>query len=110
MFINFKKIKSLNLDISLNASYVSSKDFSDVKTYYISTNLLALERYGVFNPRTSVQQNFTIRSNFNYHIPAVGLLISVSSEHTLLQSLKTPTSNFPNGYLDTQLAYHEIPV
>lgn len=110
LYMNFKKIKSLNLDISMNASYVNSKDFSDVKNYFASNNLLTQERYGVFNPRTSVQENFTIRSNFNYHIPAVGLLISVSSEHTLLQSLKTPTGNFPNGYLDTQLIYHEIPI
>lgn len=110
IFINFKKIKSLNLDISMNASYVTSKDFSAVKNYLASSDLISPERYGVFDSRPSVQENFTIRSNFNYHIPAVGLLISISSEHTLLQSLKTPIGNFPNGYLDTQLVYHEIPV
>ncbi|WJS95534.1 TonB-dependent receptor [Flavobacterium johnsoniae] len=108
--INFKKIKPLNLDISLNASYVHTKDFSNVKTYVASASLLSPETYGVFDPRTSLYDNFTISSNFNYHIPSVGLLISMRTDHVLLKNTKSPTSNFPNGYLDKELVYHDIPV
>ncbi|OMQ12578.1 TonB-dependent receptor domain-containing protein [[Flexibacter] sp. ATCC 35103] len=108
--INFQKIESLNLDISMNASYVASKDFSDVKSYIASTSLLSPERYGVFNPQTSMNDNFTMGFNFNYHIPSVGLLVSMRSEHILLRNTKSATSNFPNGYLDSELVYHEIPV
>lgn len=108
--INFKKIESLNLDVGMNASYTYTKDFSDVKEYYTSTNLLSVERYGVFNPRNSLIDNFTTSFNFNYHIPAVGLLVSMRSEHILLRNTRNPTSNYPNGYLDAELIYHEIPV
>ncbi|WP_428230973.1 TonB-dependent receptor [Flavobacterium sp.] len=108
--INFRKINPLNLDISLNASYVHTKDFSDVKSYEASTSLLSPERYGVYDPRTSLFDNFTISSNFNYHIPSVGLLISMRTEHILLRNTKSPTANFPNGYLDSEMIYHEIPV
>ncbi|MFC0778335.1 TonB-dependent receptor domain-containing protein [Flavobacterium sp. HJSW_4] len=108
--INFKKIESLNLDISMNASYTYTKDFSNVKEYYASTNLLSVERYGVFNPRNSLTDNFTTSFNFNYHIPSIGLLVSMRSEHILLRNSRTPTSNYPNGYLDADLVYHEIPV
>lgn len=108
--INFQKIKPLNLDISLNASYVHTKDFSNLKTYWSSTSLLSPETYGVFDNRTSLYDNFTISTNFNYHIPSVGLLISMRSDHVLLRNTKTPTSNYPNGYLDRELVYHEIPI
>lgn len=108
--ISFQKIKPLNLDISLNASYVYSKDFSDSQNYIVSTNLLAPERYGVYKTRPSNQDNFTIGSNFNYHIPSVGLLISIRSEHTLAQNKKLNTGNLPDGYLDSQFIYHEIPI
>ncbi len=108
--INFQKIKPLNLDISLNASYVHSKDFSNVKTYLASSSALSPETYGVFDPRTAFYDNFTVSSNFNYHIPSVGLLISMRTDHVLLRNTKSATANFPNGYLDRELVYHEIPV
>ncbi|KUJ61206.1 hypothetical protein AR687_13515 [Flavobacteriaceae bacterium CRH] len=107
--INFEKIKALNLDLSMNASYVRSKDFSDVKQYIASTNLLSIERYGVFNPRPDINDNLTMSFNFNYHIPSVGLLIGLRSEHVLYRSSNYLTNNFPNGYLDNELVYHEIP-
>lgn len=108
--INFEKIKPLNLDISLNASYVYSSDFSDSKYYSASTNLLSPERYGVYNTKPSNQDNFTIGSNFNYHIPSVGLLISVRTEHILAQNKTLNLGNLPDGYLNSQFVYHEIPI
>jgi len=108
--INFEKIEALNLDISMNASYVKSNDFSDTKTYNASKSLTSPERYGVFNPRPNINDNLTMSFNFNYHIPSAGLLIAVRSEHILFQGMKYPVSNYPNGYLDDRLVYHAIPV
>lgn len=107
--INFRKIKTLNLDVSMNASYVRSKDLSKTISYYASTNLLSAERYGVYPSVPTTNENFTTSFNFSYHIPKVGLLLSLRSEHVLLRTSRNPTSNYPNGYLDTELAYHEIP-
>jgi outer membrane cobalamin receptor len=107
--INFQKIKALNLDISMNASYVKSKDDSKTINYYGSTNLLMVEKYGVYPSMPITNENFTASFNFSYHIPKVGLLLSLRSEHTLLRTSYSATSKFPNGYLDSQLVYHEIP-
>lgn len=107
--INFQKIKALNLDISMNASYVKSKDDSKTINYYGSTNLLMAEKYGVYPSMPITNENFTASFNFSYHIPKVGLLLSLRSEHTLLRTSYSATSKFPNGYLDSQLVYHEIP-
>ncbi|KIO52350.1 TonB-dependent receptor [Flavobacterium hibernum] len=108
--VNFRKIKPLNLDISFNASYVYTSDFSDSQYYLASTNLLSPERYGVYKTRPTNQDNFTLGSNFNYHIPSVGLLISVRTEHILAQNKKQNVGDFPDGYLDSQFIYHEIPL
>lgn len=107
--INFRKIESLNLDVSMNASYVRSKDFSDVKRYTASSSLISEERYGVFNPRPNIAENLKTSFNFNYHIPAVGLLISVRSEHIVFRNNNELTKNYPIGYLDRELVFHEIP-
>lgn len=107
--INFQKIKALNLDVSMNASYVKSNDFNRTVLYVKSTNLLAEEKYGIYNSDPVVNENFTASFNFNYHIPKAGLVLSLRSEHILLQTSNSPTRNFPNGYLDSQLVYHEIP-
>ena len=107
--INFRKIKALNLDVSVNAGYVRSKDFSKTITYYASTNVLSSERYGVYPSLPTTNENFTASFNFSYHIPKAGLLLSLRSDHFIMRTSYIPTSNFPNGYLDTQLVYHEIP-
>ncbi|MEN2401357.1 TonB-dependent receptor [Flavobacterium sp. MC2016-06] len=107
--LNFRKIKALNLDVSMNASYVRSKDYSESITYIPSTSLLSAERYGVFPSTPMTNENFTASFNFSYHIPKVGLLLSLRSEHIILRTSNTPTANYPNGYLDTELVYHEIP-
>jgi outer membrane receptor protein involved in Fe transport len=109
VLINFQKIEPLNLDFSMNASYVKSKDFSDTKEYLLSTNLLSESKYGVYNPRTINNDSFNMSFNFNYHIPSAGLLIGVRSEHILSKTSKSSTNNYPNGYLDNELVYHEIP-
>ncbi|MFQ6602282.1 TonB-dependent receptor domain-containing protein [Flavobacterium sp. C3NV] len=107
--INFRKIKALNLDVSMNASYIRSKDNSKSINYYTSTNLLSGEKYGVFPSMSTTNENFTASFNFSYHIPKVGLLLSLRSEHIILRTSRIPTSEYPNGYLDAQLNYHEIP-
>ncbi|ABQ03797.1 TonB-dependent receptor [Flavobacterium johnsoniae] len=107
--INFRKIKALNLDVSMNASYVKTNDNSKSINYYASTNLLSAEKYGVFPSMPTTNENFTASFNFSYHIPKAGLLLSLRSEHTILRTSYIPTSEFPNGYLDATLTYHEIP-
>ncbi len=107
--INFRKIKALNLDVSMNASYVQTKDDSKTITYDASTNLTSKERYGVYPSIPTSNENFTASFNFSYHIPKVGLLLSLRSEHVLLRTSYTSSSYFPNGYLDNELTYHEIP-
>lgn len=107
--INFRKIKTLNLDVSMNASYVRSRDLSKSINYYASSSLISAERYGVYPSVPMTNENFTASFNFSYHIPKVGLLLSLRSEHIILKTSKSSTSNYPNGYLDTQLTYHEIP-
>ncbi|MBZ4037414.1 TonB-dependent receptor [Flavobacterium sp. 17A] len=107
--INFNKIKALNLDISMNTSYVKSNDFSRTSLYVKSTDLLSSEKYGVYDSRPVISENFTASFNFNYHIPKAGLVISLRSEHILMQTTNSATKIFPNGYLDSELVYHEIP-
>jgi hypothetical protein len=107
--MNFKRIKSLNLDININASYTYTKNFTNSKIYKESTNISAPERYGVFLPNESADELFTLGANFSYHIPKVGLLISLRSEHVFIQNHKSANNIYPNGYLDNQFVYHEIP-
>ena len=107
--INFRKIKALNLDVSMNASYVRSKDNSKTITYESSSSLTSAERYGVYPSIPMANDRFTASFNFSYHIPKAGLLLSLRSEHIILQDSNSPHSYFPNGYLDNQLVYHEIP-
>ncbi|HEY4538815.1 MAG TPA: TonB-dependent receptor [Faecalibacter sp.] len=108
-FMTFNRIKPLNLDIQLNASYIETKNTPNKYTYTASTVLTEPEKYAVYNALESKTKQFTMGSNFNYHLRKVGLLLSLRTEHILLMNHNRNQDRFPVGYLDEQMVYHAIP-
>lgn len=108
MFLTFKRIESLHLDLGLKASYVESDNKSSVSSYSISKDILANETYGVYAPRSTYDKSFILGGDISYHIPKVGLLMSLRTEHILLQSHDRNKTIYPSGYLDRDFNYHAI--
>lgn len=109
-FMTFNRIKPLNLDIQLNASYTNTKNTPNKLTYVSSSVQTEPEKYAVYKALESKTDLLTLGSNFNYHIRKVGLLLSLRTEHILLNNHNRNQDRFPIGYLDDQMNYHAIPV
>lgn len=110
MFMNFNRIRPLNLDISVNGSYTKTTNNKPVYTYDASTNVLAKEKYGVYyNPKSNDEQ-LMFGTNFNYHLKNVGLILSLRTEHIFIQNHDKFNNRNPIGYLDGNSVFHEIPV
>lgn len=107
MIVNFKKIESLNLNIGLRATYVETVNNKTVNSYVRATENPDIA-YGVFSPYTSTTQASRAGINLDYHIPDAGLIISVSSDHFLLDSRITRGNQYPEYYLDNNLVSHAV--
>ena len=110
MFINFNRIKSLNLDISVNGSYTKTTNNKPVYEYEASTNVLAKEKYAVYYNPKSNDEALMFGTNFNYHLKKVGLILSLRTEHIFIQNHDKYNNRNPIGYLDENSVYHAIPV
>lgn len=108
-FMTFNRIKPLNLDIQLNASYIQTKNTPNKTVYEASTVLTEPEKYAVYNALESKTKQLTMGSNFNYHLRQVGLLLSLRTEHILVMNHNRNQDRLPIGYLDEQMQYHAIP-
>lgn len=109
-FMTFNRIKPLNLDIQVNASYIKTTNTPNKTEYSISSVITEPEKYAVYNALVSKTDQLTLGSNFNYHLRKVGLLLSLRTEHILLMNHNRNQDRFPMGYLDEQMQYHAIPV
>ena len=109
-FMTFNRIKPLNLDIQVNASYIKTTNTPNKTEYSISSVITEPEKYAVYNALASKTDQLTLGSNFNYHLRKVGLLLSLRTEHILLMNHNRNQDRFPIGYLDEQMQYHAIPV
>lgn len=109
-FMTFNRIKPLNLDIQVNASYIKTTNTPNKTEYSISSVITEPEKYAVYNALVSKTDQLTLGSNFNYHLRKVGLLLSLRTEHILLMNHNRNQDRFPIGYLDEQMQYHAIPV
>jgi ferric enterobactin receptor len=109
MFLNFERIKPLNLDIAINGSYTKTTNNKPIYTYLPSTNVLASEKYAVYYNPISNDEQLMFGTNFNYHLKNVGLVLSLRTEHIFMQNHDKYTNRNPVGYLDINSQYHEIP-
>ena len=109
MFLTFDRIKPLNLDFMINASYVKTSNSKTINDYEPSSLASANEIYGVYKPITSHDEQFTIGTNFIYHLNKVGLVLSLRTEHMLIQSHNRNQDRIPFGYLDRNFNYFDIP-
>lgn len=105
----FKEIKQLNLKISLSASYVQTKNKYDFEVYQKSTSLANGKLYGIYEPKTDLSKNLIISGDFSFHLPRLGMVIQVISNHFLINKTEQDTSSlYPLAYLNQDYQRIEI--
>lgn len=107
MLMNFKKIESLHLSVGLKGSYtktVSNKTGEQLTKATENPDIA----YGIFEPYTSNATMSRLGLMLDYHIPDAGLIISLTTDHFLLDSRSTDGSKTPIAYFDQNLVRHSI--
>ncbi|WP_255577351.1 TonB-dependent receptor [Elizabethkingia sp. JS20170427COW] len=100
---HFKKIKALNLVISMNASYVETASKKEDGLFPISEPSIVDSnfRYGLYNDTESKASMAMASFSFDYHLASAGLIIGLRTDHFLLDRKKSGTNDiYPYGYID----------
>ncbi len=107
-FWSFKRIESLNLNISLKGSFVQTKSEKSVNTLVKSNVEDLLVSYGIFAPHKTKAQRASAGVMLDYHIPQAGLVISVNTDHFLYEEKGSTSAKLPFAYLDPSFTQHAV--
>ncbi|UYW01613.1 TonB-dependent receptor [Flavobacterium agricola] len=110
LMASFRQLPIPGLSINVTGSYIETSNYDKTDLFYFTKDVTKNEAYGVYekNPVFYKQMQFT--TDFSYHIPKVGLIVSVKSEHFIMNSRSSNRIETPYAYLDRNLNRYEIPV
>lgn len=99
-FLSFEKTPLKNVSFDINGSFTETTNLDDVEGLSFSTNLNSPEKFGVYKSYEERYRQFRIGSNLNYHLSKIGMVISVRTEHFIVQRADRDPSNTLIAYLD----------
>ena len=98
-----------NVSIDLNAAYVETTNLDNVDDYQKSSDASKNEIYGLYKPYEKNFKNFKLGGNISYHNPTLGLIISVRSEHFIIDDIFYNQDKLPYAFIDKNFEKHIIP-
>lgn len=108
-FMNFDKLPIKNVRLDINGSYVETTNRNDINRYFRSTIANTKEKFGLYKPYDEFYRNFKLGANLSYHLPDLGLVVAVRSEHFLIDDNNYKADNVLYAYLDENLNKIDIP-
>lgn len=106
--LSFDKIMPRNFAFGVNGSYIETKNVNKVDSFYRSTDPDSDEIWGVIKPYSTLHNHFRLGGYLNYHLPKIGLVIAVRSEHFFNDGYQYSYTNTPYAYIDRDLQLHVL--
>ncbi len=106
---SFRKLPIPNLSINLTGSYIETEDLDQSNFYRYTTDVTKNEKYGIYQKNPIYYKQLQFSTDFSYHIPKVGLIASVKTEHFFINDRSSSRISTPYAYLDANLNKHIIP-
>jgi len=108
-FMSFEKTPLRNVSFDIQGSYTETYNKDEVEQLVRSSNINTPEKFGVVEPFKTYYKQFRLGGNLNYHLPKIGLVIAVRSEHFLMQDTSFRNQNQLYAYLDADFNKIIIP-
>lgn len=103
LMASFWKLPIRNLSIDINGSYVKTTDNANKEKLLRSKDANANEVYGVYKWYDTHYKQLTLVGVLNYHLPKAGLVISLRTQHFIIDDLNYQNPRLPYAYLDKNL-------
>ena len=110
LMASFRKLPIPNLSVNVTGSYIETEDLDKANFYTFTKDVTKNEKYGVYHKNPLYYKQLQFSTDFSYHIPKVGLVASIKTEHFIINDRNSSQVKTPYAYLDAQLNEHIIPV
>lgn len=107
-FVSLKENLIKNVSIDLNGAYIETTNFDNVDDYQKSNDATKNEIYGLYKPFKRRYSNFKLGGNISYHNPTLGLIVSMRSEHFIIDDISYTQDNLPYAYINKSFEKHLI--
>lgn len=109
-FMSFEKTPFKNVTFDIQGSYTETVN-TDNRDFYekIAGTTPRTEKFAILAPYSENYKSFRLGSNINYHLPKIGLVIAVRSEHFIIENNTYKSGNRLLGYIDENLNRFIIP-
>lgn len=106
--MNFNRLPVNNLSLDLNGSYVETTNNSGTDKYFRSTDLTKDEIYGLYRSFTSKYRQMMVGAALNYHLPGAGLLVTLRTQHFIVDDAFVHNPRLLYAYINTNLNMVEL--
>ncbi|MBQ0151320.1 MAG: TonB-dependent receptor, partial [Chryseobacterium sp.] len=108
LMASFWKLPIKNVSLDINGSYIETTNNSSKDKLHRSTVASADQVYGVYRWFDTNYKQFNLGAVLNYHLPKAGLVVSLRTQHFLIDSKQYDNARIPYAYLDTNLNKIEL--
>ncbi|MBB4805692.1 outer membrane receptor for ferrienterochelin and colicin [Chryseobacterium defluvii] len=84
LMLNLNKLPLKNISLDINGSYVETKNNSHTDRYYEAKNYNDGAIYGLYRSYEPKYRQLNLGGTLNYHLPKAGLVISLRSQHFII--------------------------
>src|SRR5690606_30834210 len=106
--MGFNRLPVSNLSLDLSGSYVETTNNSGTDKYFKTTDLTQDEIYGLYRPFTSKYRQMMFGAALNYHLPGAGLLVTLRTQHFIVDDAFIRNPRLLYAYIDANLNRVEL--
>lgn len=102
LMVGLDKLPIRNISLDLNGAYVETTNRSDIDRYYnkgISQGVI----WGLYKPFDSKYKQFNISAALNYHLPKAGLVITLRTQHYIIDDQNILNRKTLYAYINSNL-------
>lgn len=103
LMASFWKLPIRNLSLDINGSYIKTTNNASKEKLNRSKVATANEVYGVYKWYDTHYEQFMLGGVLNYHLPKAGLVVSLRTQHFIIDHKSYNNPRLPYAYLDRDL-------
>lgn len=99
-----------NFNVDLQGSYTHTVNTNQGNSFVKSSDASQEEKFGINKNADQERSRWKLGANLNYHLPQIGLVIAIRSEHFIFYKSTSEGRNAPYAYINSSLEEISIPV
>jgi len=103
LMMSLNKLPLKNISLDLSGSYVETKTNAGTDRYFQSNDLTQEAVYGLYRPHDAKYKQFNVGAALNYHLPKAGLVITLRTQHFIIDDTNVFNPKVLFGYINKNL-------